>query len=470
MSTSSRSNVRDRPVPARSATRLQRAVVPVVQASWDAVLAVGVVAAAVFVRASLGPGLFGFDPFVPVRDYITLWPALVLLLVGRAVAGLYPGYGLHPAEELKRQTVVAASVLAIVLAGGALFQFATVYSRFILVLAGGLVLTVLPVGRALLNGLLARSSLYGIRVWVVGQTPRAADLVAALANAPTLGLRVAGRSSGPPGDEVALRNCVVVPDAAGSMPLAELLDRLGERFERVWLVPNLLDVASVWVTPRDLQGHLALEVRNNLLKPRNRVLKRFADMAIVIASLPLTVPLVALVAAAVAASGPGGVLFRQERIGRGGATFRMLKFRSMHGDASERLAEHLAGDASVRDEWLRTRKLRHDPRVTRLGAFLRRTSLDELPQLFNVLRGEMSLVGPRPVMPDEIAWYGSSAMLYANVPPGLTGMTQVSGRSELSYDERVRLDAYYVRNWSIWLDLVLLGRTVVTVATRRGAF
>src|SRR5690606_22392718 len=152
---------------------------------------------------------------------------------------------------------------------------------------------------------------------------------------------------------------------------------------------------------------------------------------------------------------PGTVLVRQARIGRNGKEFTILKFRTMHPGSNQILEEHFSRNPPAKVEWTRTRKLRNDPRVTRPGRYLRRTSLDELPQLFNILLWNMSVVGPRPVMDDEVSRYGGSAPLYQLVAPGVTGLTQVSGRSDLSYEERVRLDTYYVRNWSIWLDLVI---------------
>jgi lipopolysaccharide/colanic/teichoic acid biosynthesis glycosyltransferase len=160
-----------------------------------------------------------------------------------------------------------------------------------------------------------------------------------------------------------------------------------------------------------------------------------------------------------------------ERIGRGGVSFGCLKFRTMVPDAERRLAELLARDPAARAEWQATRKLKSDPRVTRRGRVLRTTSLDELPQLINVLKGEMSLVGPRPVVQAELeTLYGPTAPLYLSVRPGLTGLWQVSGRSDADYDGRVALDAAYVRNPSLFTDIVILLRTVGAVLRRRGAY
>jgi Undecaprenyl-phosphate galactose phosphotransferase WbaP len=166
----------------------------------------------------------------------------------------------------------------------------------------------------------------------------------------------------------------------------------------------------------------------------------------------------------------GRVFYGQPRIGRHGVGFVAWKFRSMVTDADARLEQYLIAHPELRTEWERDHKLRDDPRITWIGRFLRRTSLDELPQLWNILRGEMSLVGPRPIVQAEVVKYGDHIALYHKVRPGLSGLWQVSGRNNTTYDERVRLDCYYVRNWSVWLDLVILSRTVRVVALGEGAY
>ncbi|MFN7308088.1 MAG: sugar transferase, partial [Acetobacteraceae bacterium] len=180
-------------------------------------------------------------------------------------------------------------------------------------------------------------------------------------------------------------------------------------------------------------------------------------------------PFFLIVALMVRADG-GPAFFAHQRVGRGGKLFGCLKFRSMVIDSQARLEALLASDPAARAEWEATRKLKNDPRITRIGRFLRSTSLDELPQLINVLRGEMSLVGPRPVQVAEIdRYYGASAAHYMAVRPGITGLWQVSGRSETSYESRVALDVSYVSRPSMLTDLSILLRTPVAVLSRRGA-
>lgn len=197
--------------------------------------------------------------------------------------------------------------------------------------------------------------------------------------------------------------------------------------------------------------------------------KRLMDLAVLTGTLPLWLPLVVLVAVLLAATQGGPLLHMQWRVGQGGVPFRMVKFRSMVPDAPALLAAHLARDHAAAREWADTAKLRDDPRVTPLGRVLRRYSLDELPQLWNVARGEMSLVGPRPVPAAELAHgYGPSAAAYLSVKPGVTGLWQVSGRNQLCYGTRVALDRRYARMHSPGLDAVILWRTLGAVMRGTG--
>ena len=213
---------------------------------------------------------------------------------------------------------------------------------------------------------------------------------------------------------------------------------------------------------------IMLSFRSGRQEVLPRLAKRSLDLVGSAFLLALAAPVMAVVAALITGDG-GPAIFGHERIGANGARFRCLKFRTMIVDAADVLAAALASDPTLAAEWASTQKLRHDPRVTPVGRFLRRTSLDELPQLLNVLRGEMSLVGPRPIIADEIPRYENDIAYYYETRPGLTGLWQVSGRSETSFQQRVRLDSSYVRNWTIWHDLAILVKTVTVVLGRRGA-
>jgi exopolysaccharide production protein ExoY len=212
-------------------------------------------------------------------------------------------------------------------------------------------------------------------------------------------------------------------------------------------------------------------VRTGLLNNRvGNTCKRAVDIVGSLALLTLSLPLMLLVALATRLDSPGPVLFSQRRMGQHGNTFLVWKFRTMVIDAQERLESYLQANPELRAEWEAIQKLKNDPRVTPLGRFLRRTSLDELPQFWNVLMGDMSLIGPRPIVYGEIVRFGPFYRYYRGVRPGITGLWQVSGRSDTSYQQRVALDARYVREWSMRLDAWILWKTVGVVLHPRGAY
>ncbi|WP_448208694.1 sugar transferase [Azospirillum sp. sgz302134] len=200
----------------------------------------------------------------------------------------------------------------------------------------------------------------------------------------------------------------------------------------------------------------------------NGLLKRALDIVLSLGLILASLPLMVIVALCIPLDG-GPAVYRHTRLGRDRRPFGCLKFRTMVMNGDEVLRRHLEANPEAAEEWAQTQKLKDDPRVTRIGRFLRATSLDELPQFFNVLRGDMTLVGPRPVTESELARYGVHAADYLRVRPGITGLWQVSGRSTLSYEERVRLDVEYVRNWSLFQDIKIIFMTAYVVFGRHGA-
>ena len=205
------------------------------------------------------------------------------------------------------------------------------------------------------------------------------------------------------------------------------------------------------------------------LSPVGVLPKRIVDIVLALGGIILLAPLLVICYVAVVLSSPGPALFRHKRVGFNGRKFECLKFRTMVPDAAERLQALLASDPAAAAEWAATRKLQNDPRVTAIGAILRKSSLDELPQLFNVLRGEMSIVGPRPVTEEELERYSTSVGAYLSCGPGITGLWQVSGRSTTSYEKRVACDAYYAHNWSMVLDAKIIVVTIPALLSTDGA-
>ncbi|MDQ0391450.1 sugar transferase [Labrys monachus] len=204
--------------------------------------------------------------------------------------------------------------------------------------------------------------------------------------------------------------------------------------------------------------------------PVGGVSKRCFDILFALFVLALSAPVILVLAALVKLSDGGPVCFRHKRIGYSGEAFSCLKFRTMAVDADRILREHLEKNPEAMREWIETRKLKKDPRITPLGRVLRMSSLDELPQLLNILRGEMSIVGPRPVVSDEMGHYGADAAAYLRARPGLTGAWQVSGRSDVSYPFRVALDRNYVEQWSMLNDLVIIAKTIPAVFLAKGSY
>lgn len=201
-----------------------------------------------------------------------------------------------------------------------------------------------------------------------------------------------------------------------------------------------------------------------------KIAKRALDILVAVIALIMLSPVFIVIALLVRFSDGGPVFYSHKRIGLAGSSFGCLKFRSMSVNAAARLDELLKNDPVAREEWEKSRKLKCDPRITFIGNILRRTSLDELPQLINVLRGEMSLVGPRPVTAEELPRYGDHIAAYMSKRPGVTGHWQISGRSDVSYEHRVSLDLYYISNWSLWFDMTILAKTIPALLSKKGSY
>lgn len=266
-------------------------------------------------------------------------------------------------------------------------------------------------------------------------------------------------------------NVVVALDNGGIYKHQEFLKELHRHFNNVSIVPSLprLPLLGMEVSHFFRHEALFLRLRNNLARRGSRMVKRVFDIVGASSLLLLLAPVFAYLVWQVRRDG-GPAFYGHERIGQYGYPFKCYKFRSMVLNSCEVLEELLAKDPQARAEWARDFKLKNDPRITPIGQFLRSTSLDELPQLWNVLKGEMSLVGPRPIVEAELERYGNDVDYYLEAKPGMTGLWQISGRNDMDYAGRVNLDAWYVKNWSLWYDLVILFKTAGVVLNRSGAY
>ena len=269
-----------------------------------------------------------------------------------------------------------------------------------------------------------------------------------------------------------VKTVVIAAPGLDKERLQELIGKIQPHVKKISFVPDLIGtpMSSVELSILFSEKILMLNLRNNLSRPYNRALKRIFDLTLTIVGGLMISPVLLVIALAVAIDNRGRVIFAHKRVGAAGKKFPCYKFQTMVPDAEAKLKKYLAENPDAKKEWEETFKLTNDPRVTKLGSWLRRKSLDELPQLWNVIRGEMSLVGPRPIVQAEVPRYGKNIREYYMVLPGITGMWQVSGRSDTTYPERVAMDTWYVRNWSVWIDLMYLFKTVKAVLTSKGAY
>lgn len=426
-----------------------------------------------------------------VQLYLNLWPLIGVTVLTFAVARLYPAVGLSPVEELRRLCI---STTLLYLALGAfifLLREGTTYSRGIFLMAWVFSLVLVWLARICVRKLFAKYPWWGYPVLVLGAGKTGELLIRTLKRQPGLGLKpvavldddpqkqgeiegvpVLGQLSLAPyaAREMNISHAIVAMPGVPREKLLSILERYGQTFPHLLMIPDLFGFASLWVSATDIGGILSLEIRQRLLLPGPQLMKTILDRLLTILFVLALLPLFLFIMALIRLDSRGPIFYGQKRLGQNAKLFTAWKFRSMVTNADDVLEKYLMHHPELREQWEQERKLKHDPRVTRVGRFLRRTSLDELPQLWNVLRGEMSLVGPRPIVDDEIRYYSDKFELYKRVPPGITGLWQVSGRSNVTYTERVNLDAYYVRNWSVWLDIYILLKTIWVVLIGDGAY
>lgn len=418
--------------------------------------------------------------------------ALVLLFpLSYALAGMYPGFGVNAIQLIQavcRQTslvflVIVGSVYALRLPGD--------YSRATLVLWWGLSLAAVPLFRALASSVAVRWTWWREPVLLMGDVTDLEQMIDTLARARHIGYQPAAVVLVNRSDTLLAEDWCdppVIPEAdlvteatardlrtvllSARLPRHEALAvDLSAHFRHVVAVHALEDR---WVEPvaiRYLGNSIGIEIRNRLLLRRSQVVKRVVDVVLGLGGLIVTGPLMVVAGVVIVACDPGPWRHAQVREGRNGRTFRMWKIRTMFRDADTRLQKHLAANDEAREEWQREFKLLRDPRIIPgIGTFLRRWSLDECPQFWNVIRGDMSLVGPRalPIYHLE-AFDDRFRALRQRVRPGMTGMWQVMSRGSGAIRRLETLDSYYIYNWSLWMDMFILARTVLAVLTARGA-
>jgi Undecaprenyl-phosphate galactose phosphotransferase WbaP len=272
--------------------------------------------------------------------------------------------------------------------------------------------------------------------------------------------------------ELGIRTIIIAMPSLPPEKLSTLTASIQNHTPNTMIIPDLKGIALLNTDLFHLfrEEIFLMNIKNNLKSVTNRFIKMLFDITFSIISMPFLFPVVGIIGIIIRLETHGPAIYAHDRIGKNGRTFRCYKFRTMYSDAEEKLKEILDKNEEIRTEWQNNWKLRDDPRITRVGRFLRKTSLDELPQIFNVIKGEMSLVGPRPYLPREKAIIEENLQVVCSAKPGITGLWQVSGRSNTGHKYRVKLDSWYVINWSLWLDIAIIFKTIRVVLKTEGAY
>ncbi|MDR2826211.1 MAG: undecaprenyl-phosphate galactose phosphotransferase WbaP [Deltaproteobacteria bacterium] len=438
-----------------------------------------------------------FDSGSALDQNFRLLPLLLLFIPIYAAMGLYPGFLLSGPDKLKRLST--ASTLGVLFLCGMLFmdQAGLLFSRFILFFFWITLLIVVPFFRFCLQRFCGNFSWWGYQILIFGKSSFTEKLAGQLRLEPWHGYKAAAVFN-LNNDSAQNSTVKATPLSNDKNQAAWQVSACKQKFapaaaiiiqedlsldERQFLIKlvkfNLLRIiilpeahSNITLSTSQVMfcSHSAISMSQKLLSPYRLYVKRCIDLLVIATSAPPTLLFFLLIGLAIILDSRGGVLYSHKRIGQGGREIKIWKFRTMCKNADQLLNDYLEKNPEFKDEWRKNQKLKHDPRITRVGHILRKTSLDELPQLINVLKGEMSLVGPRPIVETEIQKYGEAFETYMRVKPGITGLWQVSGRNDVSYDTRIEMDELYVANWSVWLDIYLLIRTVPEVIKGSGAY
>lgn len=478
----------------RRANKLKAATETLMLLSVDALSLLAIFRLATFLRAEVLPVFYaGFPqelPFAGAREVFWIFPVWFFFFYYEGFYSKRFSFWDEIRAHWKAAVFATVGVFTVVSLG----KLSPDISRTVVVLMGASALVLFPAFRLGGKSLLRRAGFLKRRVLILGAGETGRLIARAIDKEPNYGYTIVGYLDDDPAragtvingvkvhrgvdsadryiDKCGITDVVIAMPEASNGRLQDIIGNLQHKAERVLYVPDMVGMAvmSTEILHFFQEQAFALEIKNNLDDRMNVLAKRAFDYVVAsLLSILLLVP-IAIIIILIRISSKGAAIYRQERVGKGGSTFMCYKFRTMYSDAQERLGSIIRNDPEARDQWIRHRKLNNDPRVTPIGRYLRSTSLDELPQLWNVLRGEMSLVGPRPVTREEIQmYYREASTLCFRVQPGITGLWQVSGRSNTGYDYRIALDSWYVRNWNLWLDITILLRTVMVVLKREGA-
>ena len=450
----------------------------------------------VLLLGDLGSGVLAFfvvglllTPLgLPIARLETTLIWLGVWLLWRFYQGLYPGYGKSPQTELRLHTISTVQVVLVQLAAALALGRWSVSVGGVLLVWLLILLLALPL-RYAVRALMVRAGNYGRPITVIGAGRTAHLMIAHLQANPGYGLHPIAAYDDNPAlhgksvhgvpvrgpielaltDPLTEQALISIPGARAEIQRT-IVNNVYAAFPITWIIPDLFGVPNQALAPHSIGTVASLEIRNNLRSRRAQFVKRGMDVLLSSIGIVLVIPILLLIILFIKLDSSGPAIYKAKRVGRNLKPFQCYKFRSMYVDAEESLEEILRADPTLKEEYDLRHKMRCDPRVTRVGVFLRKFSLDELPQIFNVLIGEMSLVGPRPYLFREQEKMAGEERFISQVRPGITGYWQVSVRSESTFGERIGMDRFYITNWTPWLDLVILIQTVRVVLMGKGAY
>ena len=422
-----------------------------------------------------------------MSTYIAMWPFLLVFVLLAAVFRLYhgnlfyPGMALDPVEETRRLVFTVLTTYLLLFCYLTFSRSVEDFSRVVIVVSAALNVVFAGLVRGLVRSILKWLDAGQIPVLIAGAGKCGRRLADALRDDAHFGLRIVGFVDDD--ERIAdrlgsLKDAPAVADRLGveflicCLPPSAIQKNIADymkHFRQLLLMADNIGLPVAWGSPVCVNEIAGLEIRNQLLRVIPRITKTILEFVLACFSVVLLIPVFLCLAVIVKLSSRGPVLYRADRLGKNGRPIHVWKFRTMYINAADQLEQILANDPKLAAEWRANFKLEHDPRITPIGRILRKTSLDELPQFFNVITGELDMIGPRPIVEAEIPYSAAEYEVFSRVKPGITGLWQVSGRSETGYEKRIALDMWYIQNWSVWLDVYIFFATIAEVLKCRGA-
>ena len=428
---------------------------------------------------------------INAKSFISYWPYIPIFIIIFKVLQLYPGISLAPSEELRRfsigsilahgflilsryieynkwDSINTAFIISCIFSAVIILTVRNITHRFMNLIKLGGIPTVIygssGTGRLVVNCLLSSNKCGYIPVLILDDNPYGENeyMDIPIIHNMSIGYEIVSRYN--------IKMAIVAMPKLEPQKLKHLINTSVSAFRYNVIIPNYFNITTIWMSVRDFSGILGIDTSNKLKQTWNLGIKRVLDLAIVVIGGILILPFLLITAVIIKLNSPGPVFYKHKRLGKNGKYFYLYKFRTMIENADQQLCKIIEADPELKIEWEKSHKLHNDPRITTVGRFLRRKSIDEFPQLINILKGEMSLVGPRPVVEGEIQKYGEDFNRVFSNMPGLTGLWQVSGRSDADYHDRISFDTYYLQNWSIWLDLWIIYQTFGVVLFGKGAY